>query len=495
MMMAIERIIWRDEELAPIVVAGEEDFSPRYDIVERGGRVVAQAAKLNLVNEVAVAGTRHDATNMNGLVQKSDAVGSFFYRPMASAVPLHNFPHVVQASSWTSLPPCPVDIGENPVCFEYDGKWHVTLGRMAEYNGLTYDIAIFDPATMEWDAMLHGGHKSVSAGGRIEDFGVYGNRLFVAGKDENDTTAATAWLDSLNLDDMSWTFGTTVTWAANVHSIGPIALAEQGTRPVVVGRDGIGTLGIAIDRFTATATAPGPLGLLPFVDGANPTVPVSVSRFGDSHICTFSTRHFLRNGNPTLAQWVNVNTHPPITSGHLLPVGADENFAVFVATQDGNSSFYRMDDDFGVTAHDMGCVLNQKSVVRGGSRYFHMRSANTDIWEPSADWAVFDVTTGTAVSMPPAPEVLENYGLVATENMIFAAKGNKAYIGYLDTVNQGVALGTVFKGLSVSATRDVFLVNDHRAITVASGVWHQADDDYLVCATPGVPLFGQIANI
>ena len=488
--MAIERIIWRDEELAPIVVAGREDFEPRYDIVERSGRAVAEGARINLVNEVTVPGTRHNAENMNALLQKCDAQGSFYYRPMGAA-PLHNFPQAAQTSSWTALPPCPVDVGTNPVCFIHGGKCYVTLGRIAEYNGLTYTVAVFDPATMTWDVREHGGHKPVNLGG-IEDFEVYGNRLFVAGKDWNNATAATAWLDSLNLDDLSWTFGSTVTWAAQVLTIGPIALAEEGTRPIVVARNGGSTSGVMVDRFTATATAPTPVGVLANINDAISPVPSSVVRFNNQHFTTMPIRMMLRSANA--AAFVNTGTHPSIASGHLLPVGADDDHAVFVATEDGNHRFYRMDKEFGFTYHDMQRPLHQKSVVRGGSRYYHMRSANGDSWVPSVDWGVFDAATGQIIQMPTAPEVLEGYGLAATDSMVFAAKGKKAYLGHIAMVNQGVVLGKVFKGLSVSATRDVFLVNNNRATVAKAGAWHKADDDCLVCAVPGVAVFGQIVN-
>ena len=494
--MAIEKIIWRDEELAPITVAGRQDFAPRYDIVDRDGGVVAAGAKINLVNEVVVQGTRHNAENMNVLMQKCDALGSFFYRPMGERLklPLHSFPHPAQATSWSwsALPPCPVDVGTNPVCFAHGGKWHVTLGRIGEYNGLTYNIAVFDPVVKKWDVKTHNSHKSINLGS-IEDFEVFGNSLFVTGKDWDGTTAATAWLDSLNLDDLSWTFGNTVTWPAAVRTIGPLALADEGERAVVVARDGVGAIGVAVDRFTPGHGSPAPAGMLPNINGAHPPVPVGVVRFNNLHVITMPIREMLHSAN--LSNWTVTGTHPDISGGYLLPVGADAHHAVFVATQDGISNFFRMDRDFGVTRHDMSRALNRKAVVRGGSRYFHMLSAHADRWEPTMDWGVFDAANGETIILPPAPEVLTDYGLAATESMVFAARGNRAYIGRYDAISAGVVLGAVFKGLSVSATKDVFLVNDRRTVTVSANAWHEADDDYLVCATPEAAVFGQIVNI
>ena len=493
--MAIEKIIWRDEELAPITIAGQQDFAPRYDIVDRDNRVVAQSAKIKLVNEVVVQGTRHNAENMNTLLQKCDAQGSFFYRPMEGLKPpLHSFTHPAQATSWSwsALPPCPVDVGTNPVCFAHGGKWFVTLGRMDEYNGLTYNIAVFDPAAMTWDVKLHDSHKPINLGG-IEDFEVFGNRLFVTGKDWNGTTAATAWLDSLNLDNLSWNFGNTVTWPAAVRTIGPMALADEGERAIVAARDGIGAIGVAVDRFTSTHGSPSPAGMLPNINGQHPPVPVGVVRFNNLHVITMPIREMLHSAN--LSAWTVTGTHPAISDGHLLPVGADANHAVFVATKDGISNFFRMDRDFGVTRHDMSQALNCKTVVRGGSRYFHMLSAHADKWEPTANWGVFDAASGETTTLPPAPELLTDYGLAATETMIFAAKGNRAYIGRYGAISTGVVLGAVFKGLSVSATRDVFLVNNRRTLTVSANAWHKADDDYLVCTTPEAAVFGQIVNI
>ena len=490
--MAINKIIWRDEELAPITDGqGGQDFSPRYNITDRSGRMVAENAKINLLNPVTVQGTRHDAENMNCLVQKCDAQGSFYYRPMAQA-PLYNFPHAAQASSWTALPPCPVDMGTNPICFEHKGKYFVTLGHIAEYDGLTYNIAMLDPATMAWDVKIYDNHKPVSLG-KIEDFGIFGGKLFVAGKDWDNIAPATAWLDELDLDDLSWTFGTTVTWPSNFRTIGPVALADEGTRAIAAARDGVDVFGQVIDRFTATDKEPTPIALLPLMNGAGPPVPSAVVRFNNLHVLTMPIRLIYQSANQT--NWTNTNTHPAIANGHLLPVGADADYVVFVATQDGSSNFYRMDKEFKVTSHNMSCMLNKRSVVRGGSRYFHMRSAQTNAWEPTTQWSVFDAATGITTALPPAPEVLTDYGLAATPSTVFAAKGGTAYLGHFGTVASGVVLGTVFKGLSVSATRDVFLVNSHRTIAAGANTWHKADDDYLICASPEMAVFGQIINI
>jgi len=491
MKMAIEKMVWRDEELASVMVAGKEDYAPRYDIVDRGGRVVAEGARINLINGVTVAGTPHNAENMNELLQKCDAQGSFFYRPLADA-PLYRFAHAAQASSWAALPPCPVDMGTNPVCFMHGGKWHVTLGYLAEYNGLTYNIAVFDPDAMTWDVRTHGGYRPVNLGG-IEDFGVFGNRLFVAGKDWDNARPAMAWLDSLNLEDLTWTKGSTVTWPADVLTIGPIALADEGTRPVVLSRNGVGSMGNLVDRFTATATAPQPQGVLPNINGVLPPVPAGVVRFGNTHVMTMPNRTMHHSANTLV--WTNIAAHPAIANGHLLPVGADENHAVFVATQGGNSFFYRMDREFGVTNHNMSRALNQRVVVRGGSRYYHMRSGQASVWEPTVNWAVFDAATGATTFLPPAPEVLTDYGLAATDSHLFAIKGNVAYLGHFGTVDRGIVLGAGFKGLSVSATRDVFLVNHSRTIVAEAGAWHKLDDDYLICTVPEVTVFGQVVNI
>jgi hypothetical protein len=488
--VAIERIIWRDEELAPMMIEGREDFTPRYDIVDRDMNFVARGAKLGLINAVTQEGTRHNAENMNKLLQKCDAQGSFFYRPMGQ-VPLHNFAHAVQASSWTALPPCPVDMGENPVCIMHGGKCIVTLGHMDEYNGLTYNIAVFDPAVMAWDVKLHEGRKPLNLGG-IEDFGVHGGRLFVTGKDWDNVNSATAWLDNLNLDDLSWRLGETVTWPAGVRTLGPIVLAEEGTRPIVFARDGIAPFGTMVDRFTAESKEPTPVGLLPMVNGLHPPVPSGAVNFADAHIITMPVRMLFRTQN--FMAWQPAGAHPEMSGGHLLPVGADENHAVFTATQQRGNTFFRMDRDFNITGHEMPRALNSRAVVRGGSRYFHMLSASAQGWAPSRQWGVFDAATGQSAALPDAPEVLTDYGLAAAQDMVFAAKGDRAYLAQFGAVTQGVVLGTVFKGMSVSATRDVFLANDRRTIVAGAGAWHKADDDYLICAAPEAAVFGQIVN-
>ena len=488
--MAIDRLVWRDEELGAVTAAGAEDFAPRYDILDRDGRAVARGARLNLVNEVRVEGTRHNAENMNALVQKCDAQGSFFYRPFAG-VAMHSFPHAGQASSWVELPPVPVDVGENPICVVHDGKCHVTLGCMAEYNGLTYTVAVLNLGAMTWDVRHSDRRKPLNLGG-IEDFGVFDGRLCVVGKDWDNVTAATAWMDALDLDNLEWEHGVTCRWAENVHTIGPIGL-EDGASAIVAGRDGVGTMGAVVDRITMTSAAPLPVGLFPSVNNAQPPVPSGVVDFAGQCFVTMPIRVMLGSANFML--WVNNPAHPDLASGHLVPVGADDEYAVFVAMQDGASNLFRMDVGRGITMHDMGRRLNREAVVRGGSRYFCMLSARADVFVPSADWAVFDATTGQVVALPSAPEVFDGYGLAATESMVFAARGNKAFLGNFGVVTQGVAVGYVFKGLSVSATQDVFLVNDRRTVRVSAGKeWFLVDDDYLVCVAGDFGVFGQIVN-
>ncbi|MCL2376820.1 MAG: hypothetical protein FWC76_05420 [Defluviitaleaceae bacterium] len=451
---------------------------------------MAEWAEINLVNEVRVAGTRHDADNMNMLLQKGDVQGSFYYRPLAG-VPRRGFAHGAEASSWTTLPPCPVDMGESPVVVAYSGKWFVTLGRMAEYNGFTYDVAIFDMATMAWDVVVSENRKIVNLGG-IDDFGVFGNRLFVAGRDWDGVNPATAWLDSFNLDELSWTFGTTTVWPEETLTIGPVSLSAEGLNPIVAARDGVPPNGRLIDRFTATTTEPVPTGLLPNINQNINYKLASITAFGDDHVITTPDRHIRWSLN--VFGWIPM-VHPNIVNGHLLPVGTDGKHLVYVATEFGNNHFYCYDRDYALTSFNMGRALNKSAVVRGGSRYFHMRSGHASLWRPSVEWGVFDAETGTSRLLPPSPEILENFGLGATESMVFAVKGNVVYLGHFEAVTQGVVLGSIFKGLSVSATRDVYLVNDSRTTVVKAGTWHVADDDYLVCAAPEVAVFGQIVNI
>jgi len=451
---------------------------------------VAEGAEIKLVNEVRVAGTHHNADNMNMLLQKGDAQGSFYYRPLAG-VPRYSFPHGVEASSWVAMPPCPVDMGENPVVATHGGKWYVTLGRLGEYNSLTYDVAIFDMATMAWEVVASDSRKTVSLGG-IDDFRVIGNRLFVAGRDWDGARPATAWLDSFNLDDLSWTFGTTVTWPAGTLVIGPVSLSHEGVNPIVAARDGVPPDGRFIDRFTATATAPAATGILPNINQNINYRLASIAPFGDAHVITTPDRHIFWSRN--LLGWVPM-VHPSIGNGHLLPVGSHGNHLVYVATEFGSNHFFRYNEDYALANFNAGRALNQKAVVQGGSRYFHMRSAHASLWQPSVEWGVFEADTGMMRQLPPSPEILEGFGLGATENTVFAVKGNVAYLGHFEMMTQGVVLGNAFKGLSVSATRDVYLVNDRRTVVVKAGAWHVADDDYIICAAPEMAVFGQVANI
>jgi len=114
--MAIEKLIWRDEEIVPIQTPSGADYEPRYDLLAADDSIIAAAARLRLANKVLAEGTPHNADNMNKLIQKSDAVGSFFYSPLGmDAVPLYDFPHAAMRSGWENLPPCPVEAGERAV--------------------------------------------------------------------------------------------------------------------------------------------------------------------------------------------------------------------------------------------------------------------------------------------------------------------------------------------------------------------------------------------
>ena len=128
--MPIEKLIWRDEELAPVQTAAGADYGPRYSIIGREGQIVAEGAKLALLSEVVVAGTLHNADNMNSLLQKCDAVGSFYYEPLANEM-LYDFAKPGLAADWRALPPCPADIGQDAVTGFYKGKIYVTMGRGA----------------------------------------------------------------------------------------------------------------------------------------------------------------------------------------------------------------------------------------------------------------------------------------------------------------------------------------------------------------------------
>jgi len=478
--MAIERIDWKDEQLAPMMIDGQEDYAPRYDIVDATGAVVSKAARLNLLNRVLVEGTRHNAQNMSKLMQKADAVGSFNYRPMGRAV-LHDFSHAVPVSSWARLPDCPVDLGENPVCVEYGGRWFVTLGRLAQYNGLTYDIAVYDPAAAAWDIMRQDrAPRPVNLGG-VQDARVVGTRLVVAAKDWDKVNNATAWVDTLDLENLTWQPGPTARWPGEVRTIGPVAVDPCGTRAIAMGRDGAGSMGNWVDRFDGNASSLMPSGMLPMIDG-QVMIPEHCIVFGTDYIACFASGVVQRTAN--LFAWAQV----AMPGGNFVPIGADENHAVFMA----NHAIIRMDRNNGISEFAAGGVINPQMAVRAqdsGLYYYAQAGQN-------AGWARFDSATGNVETLPDAPVKLANdYGLAAAGGLVFAAKGCVAYLGRFGEISRGVVIGRVFKGLSVSATGDVYLVNDKRTVVVQPGGWHAADDDYLICAAPEAAVFGQIVNI
>ena len=108
---------------------------------------------------------------------------------------------------------------------------------------------------------------------------------------------------------------------------------------------------------------------------------------------------------------------------------------------------------------------------------------------------MFDAATGQVIRLADAPEVLEGFALCATAETLFAVKGNTAYLGRFVEMTQGVVVGHIFEGLSISATDSVFLVNDRETIEVGKGGWHKAQGDYTVCVSPEGEVFGQIVNV
>ena len=487
--MGIDGIVWRDEELMPVETAGGADYEPRYSILDREGRVVVEGAKLRLSNQVRVAGTSHNADNMNMLMQKGDCVGSFFYRPLGD-VRMHKFAHEVQAGSWHELPQCPVDLGRDAVAVCFEGKYYVTLGRVGDI--LKHDVAIYDIGEMSWEIREAERGRDVNLGG-VEDHRVVGDKLFVVCKDYNGTAAATAWIDCLDLKELTWTYGSVNTWPAHIRSIGPLRLLTDGTGGISAGRDGSQGNNM-LERFTAATTAPALGGMLPFVNNAGLYVPAGFSIFNGQHVLNTFTGEIFRA--TTLMGWVAI-AHPAATR-HLMPVtvsGGEAGAGLIYGCGAGNSNIFCLNSNFQFSVHNTGGMLNFRMMAVFGGRCYFMRSGQTGAWEPSVNWGMFDIGTGAIADLPNAPETLGGFALCASDRGLFAVKGNRAFLGHFEVMSEGVMLGRIFKGLSVAATGNVFLCNEKRTVVVEQGGWHEADDDYVICAAPGMQIFGQVANI
>jgi len=486
--MAIKKLIWRDEELAAINTPAGSDHTPRYNITDNQGNITARAATINLTNEIRTPGTLHNAANMNKLLQKSDAIGSFYHRPM-QGLPLFNFPQSVSTSLWHSLPPCPVSMGQNPVCVFFGGKYYITMGKTGQT--LNHDIMVYDMQKQEWQVHETGRTKDVTLGG-VQDFRIIDNRLFICGKDWNNSTAARGWLDILDLNTLSWTFGTTAVWHSNFQTTGPMCVSTNAQHAIIAGRNGTLTNGgNSMDRITVTSTAPAAAGLIPAVNGSHAYVPADISMFEGHHVLTTPNGQMFRATN--LSTW-QVVLQPGVAAGAMRHVKGVGGFSAFT---DGGAStnIYRLNRDFTVNTFNAGRILNESFMAISGNLCYFMRSADDNGWAASAQWGVFDATTGNFSRMADAPLVFDGFGLCATQERMFAAAGHAAYAGSFEQVAQGVVLGRVFKGMSVSASEDVVLTNGTNAKIAVKGAWHEADDDYLICAMSDAEVFGQIANI
>lgn len=180
-------------------------------------------------------------------------------------------------------------------------------------------------------------------------------------------------------------------------------------------------------------------------------------------------------------------------TGTLRPVKGNSDLLKLTASGADRRLFYVKDEGgFEICAREVETPLN--IAVAAGGRCYFMVSGQQNAWEASARWGMFDAATGDMVRLGDAPEDLTDFALCATEDRLFAARGRQAYLGHFDEINHGVALGVAFEGLSVSATRQVFLVNDCETIAVAAGTWHRALGDYLICSAGDEEVFGQIVN-
>ena len=463
------------------------DHGARYDITDRAGNSIARGARINLVNDVNVAGTLHDAANMNMLAQKCDAVGSFYYSPMQN-VPLHSLPQAVSASSWRALPPCPINMGQNPAVWFYDGKYFVTLGRQG--NTLSYDVAMFDVAENAWQIFPSDRTRSLNLGG-IEDYRVIDGRLLVAGKDWDNVGSPSAWLDAFDLESLTWTFGNTVTWFVGMLRLGPVCVADDGIHAIVAGRVSANPAQVTpqIDRITQTSTGPVAGGQIPLVNGSFSHTPTGIGTFDGGHVLTTHNGQVFFSA--TLSGWTAA-AQSGTAAGVLRPIRGN---ATMLAADVPNTNLFSFNADRQIVAFDAGRVVNGQMMAADGNYCYFMRSAAADVWQPTNEWGIFDAQSGAVIRLADAPRDLSGFGLCATPGALFAAAGDAAFLCNNSQIARGVVLAHVYKGLSISAGASVVLTNERRAVALAPGVWHVADDDYLVCAVPDVPVFGHIANI
>ena len=484
--MALEKLIWRDEELAAVDGADGADHGARYDITDRAGNSIARGAKINLVNDVNVAGTLHDAANMNMLAQKCDAVGSFYYSPTQN-MPLHSLPQTVSASSWRALPPCPVNMGQNPAVGFYDGKYFVTLGQQG--NTLSYDVAVFDVAENAWQIFPSGRTRGLNLGG-IQDFRVIDGRLLVAGKDWDNIGPPTAWLDAFDLESLTWAFGSTTHWPVGMVRLGAVCIADDGAHAIIAGRISANPAQVLtqIDRITQTSTAPISSGQLPFIGGTF-SAAMGIGTFDGGHVLTTHDGQVLFSA--ALSGWTAA-AQSGTAAGILRPIRGN---ATTLAADAPNTNLFNLNADRQVAAFNAGRVVNGQMMAAFGNYCYFMRSAATNVWLPTNQWGIFDATSGTVIRLADAPRDLSGFGLCAAPGALFAAADNTAFLCNNSQTASGVVLAHVYKGLSISAGASIVLTNESRAMALAPGVWHVADDDYLVCAVPDVPVFGHIANI
>ena len=520
--MAIERITWRDEEIAPIMVNGAADHSPRYDILNRSNQVIIPQAKLALRNAVRVQGTSHCAENMNRLLQRADFESSFFYHPESPA-PRVNFPQGYTGAGWRRLPDLPVDAGVRPLVFVRGDRVFATMGRVNEPVGsgadvhLTQNVAYYDIGAERWGHVTVNRNRSFANGpvpvsggmgpndmrGGIADWRVIGNQLFVVMRNLFPASAnrpAEAWIDVLNLDTLVWTNGSVNIWPAGILTIGAALLAPDGQSAIFFGRNGVQG-NHHIDSITQTSTAPVSTGMLPTIGGASNFAAVAATMLNDQYVIFIVAFGMMVFRSANLVNWSMTSAPPVGTHGLWRAIGSMRDRVAYAVAHQADPNL-RFHDFAGVpSAINIGADVHWRYAATSGDFLAYMRGTTQGqgidaAFETSRQWEMFDATTNTRTALPDAPEALDGYGFGAREDMLLMAiNGRRAYMGRFGIAASGVRVGYLPRGLSIAASSEVFLVNERRTRVVSARRWVRADEDYMVCVGGRAACFGQIANV
>ena len=482
----IEKIIWRDEVLAPFNPANAFDTEPRYNIIDKNGKIVSEAARINLLNVLETAGTALNAENMNQLMQKCDAVGSFYYKPGLNET-LYDFEHVYNQNEWFTCAAPPASLGKDAVVVYYGGKFYVTLGKMAD-GRINYDVAIYNPDKNEWQISFFE-NAQLPLYGVLEDFRLINGILYVAIKSTNDELVL-AWLNEFDLEKLVWNLGETNSWPKDVSALGPFCISSDGDCVFVAGQKS-GEFNWCFFSYESKPKQNGAL-------SESIIEPVSLVLLGKGFVITTKSRQMFYSEN--FEDWRGLS-HPNLSvqNGYLIPVKSDylshNHGVLYVSSMSNMNTVFYLNNDLNITIFNVIQAVNPKLMTKGGNNYYYPVSLLPNAWMIMRNFHSLSIETGNITMLSNSPENLTDYALGATEGMVLAVTNQQAILGRFSVVKSGVVVGKIFRGLSLAVTLDVFLVNERRTLFVHKGSWRRADDDYLICVKPENAVFGQIVNI